>query len=202
MARSNVNIVNSALNIIGASNIVSLDENSKAGRVMNQMFESVRDAVFRNHPWKCLIRRAELAQETTAPAYGYSYQYPLPTDPYCLRVLEFDNGSLSYPWDNMIGDGGLPAFVIEGRKLVTNSATAKIKYVARITDPNEYDAGLIDVLSARLAAEAAYAITGSTTVVQIAASLYEQKLKEARFLDATEGATVRLEASDFIESRF
>jgi hypothetical protein len=78
----------------------------------------------------------------------------------------------------------------------------RLKYVALITDPNEYSPGLISVLAARLATEAAYAITGSTSVVQIAASLYAEKLKEARFIDATEGATVRLEASDFIESRF
>lgn len=202
MARSTVSIVNNALNIIGASNIVSLDENSKAARVMSQLFESVREDVFSNHPWNCLIRRAELAQETSTPLFGYSYQYPLPTDPYCLRVLEFDNGSMAYPWDNMIGDGGLPVFVVEGRKILTNSARVRLKYVALITDPNEYSPGLISVLAARLATEAAYAITGSTSVVQIAASLYAEKLKEARFIDATEGATVRLEASDFIESRF
>jgi len=199
---SNVDIVNSALNMIGASNISSLDENSKAAKVMNQRFEGVRDSVFRSHPWNCLIRRATLAQEVDVPDYGYVYQYALPTDPYCLRILEFSNGYMTYPYDNMMNNRGGPAYVIEGRKLITDEGTAKIKYVARVTDPNQLDASLVDTLSARLAAETAYAITGSTSMVQLMTQAYDAKLKEARFVDASEGAPQRIEASYFIESRF
>lgn len=199
---STVSIVNNALNIIGASNITELEENSKTARVMNQMYESIRDDVFRAHPWNCLIRRANLAQSVDTPAFDYAYQYALPTDPYCLRVLEFQNGSMTYPYENLVGQGNKPFFVIEGRNILTDSGTARIKYIARITDPSQYDAGLISVLAARLASEAAYAITGSTSVVQLADALYERKLRAARFSDATENATVRLEASDFIEARF
>jgi hypothetical protein len=199
---STVDIANYALNIIGASNISALEENSKVGRLINQRYESVRDAVFRSHPWNCLIRRAELGQETDAPVFGYSKQYALPTNPFCLRVLEFSNGSLSYPQDNMTSNTGGPVFVIEGRKLLTDEDTARIKYIARVTDPQQYDALLIDALSARLASEIAYAATGSTSVSQLADALYRDKLREARFVDATEGAPQKLEASDFIESRF
>lgn len=199
---STVDIANYALNNLGASNIVSLDENSKAARIVNQRYEAVRDAVFRAHPWNCLIQRAELAQETDTPAFGYAYQYALPSDPYCLRVLEFSNGTLSYPQDNMKSNLGGPVYVIEGRKLLTDEGIAKIKYIGRVTDPQQYDASLVEAISARLAAEICYAITGSTTMIQIQTSLYEAKITEARFNDATEGATQRLEASDFIESRF
>lgn len=199
---STVDIANFALNIIGASNISSLDENSKPARLVNQRYEAARDFVFRSHPWNCLIRRAELAQEVDTPAFGYAKQYALPTDPFCLRVLEFSNGSLSYPQDNMLSNTGGPVFVIEGRKLLTDAGTARIKYIARVTDPNEYDAGLTEALAAFLASELAYAITGSTSVVQIATALYSEKLREARFVDATEGAPQKLEASDFIDARF
>ena len=199
---STVDIANFALNNLGASNITSLDENSKAARVVNQRYESVRDAVFRAHPWNCLINRASLAQETSTPAFGYTYQYALPTDPFCLRVLEFSNGSLSYPQDNITNNTGGPVFVIEGRKLLTDEGSAQIKYIGRVTDTQLYDASLTEALAARLAAEICYAITGSTSMVQIQTSLYEAKINEARFNDATEGATQRLEASDFIESRF
>ena len=68
---STVDIANFALNNLGASNITSLDENSKAARVVNQRYES-KDAVFR-HLWNYLINRASLAQETTTPAFGYAF---------------------------------------------------------------------------------------------------------------------------------
>jgi len=187
---------------LGASNISALSENSKAARIVNQRYEAVRDAVFRAHPWNCLIQRVQLAQDATTPAFGYTYQYTLPTNPYCLRVLEFSNGTLSYPQDNMTSNTGGPVYVIEGRKLLTDEGTARIKYVGRVTDPQQYDASLVEALAARLSAEICYAITGSTSMVQIQTQLYEAKINEARFNDATEGATQRLEASDFIESRF
>jgi hypothetical protein len=199
---STVDIANYALNSLGANNISSFDENSKPARLINQRYDSVRDSVFRAHPWNCLIRRAELAQETDAPAFGYTYQYALPTNPYCLRVLEFTNGTLSYPQDNMKSNTGGPVFIVEGRKLLSDEGVVKIKYVARITDPQEYDANLIDVLAASLAFEISYAITGSNSVKQMMAAEYSDKLKQARFVDGTEGAPQRLEASDFIESRF
>lgn len=199
---STVDIANYALNSLGANNISSFEENSKPARLINQRFDSVRDSVFRAHPWNCLLRRAELAKESDSPAFGYANQFVLPTNPYCLRVLEFSNGTLSYPQDNMFNNTGGPVFVIEGRKLLSDESVAKIKYVARVTDPQEYDANLIDALAAAIAFEVSYAITGSNTVKQMMAAEYSDKLKQAAFVDGTEGAPQRLEASEFIESRF
>lgn len=197
---SAVDISNAALNMLGASNIISLTEDSKAARIINQRFDAVRDAVSRSHNWNSLIKRAELTQLATAPAFGYAFQYSLPPD--CLRVLEFTNGTLSYPQDNIFNNSGGPVYVIEGRNLLTDEAIAKIKYIARIEDANLFDSLLVETLSARLAYEICYAITGSNALLGSTKTIYDEKLKEARFIDATEGATERFEASDLIESRF
>lgn len=197
---SAVDISNSALNMLGATNIQSLTEDSKAARIINQRFEAVRDAVFRSHTWNSLIRRATLSRLTTAPAFGYAYQFALPTD--CLRVLEFTNGTFSYPQDNIFNNSGGPVYVIEGRNLLTDETVAKVKYIAKETDTNLYDSLLVETLSARLAYEICYALTGSNSHLASTKSLYDEKMKEARFVDATEGATERFEASDLIESRF
>ena len=197
---SAVDISNSALNTLGASNITSLTEDSKAGRLINQRYSDVRDAVFRSHNWNSLIRRANLARNSVAPAFGYLHQYPLPTD--CLRVLEFSNGTLTYPKDNMTDNSGGPVYVVEGRELLTDEETVFIKYISRVEDPNEYDTLLVDTIAARLAMEICYAITGSNSMISTTKALYDEKIKEARFVDATEGAATKFEASDLIESRF
>ena len=88
---SEVDICNSALNQLGASQIISRTENSKAARVVNQRYDFVRDKVIRCHPWNACVRRASLGQETDTPTYKYAYQYALPTDPYCLRVINISN---------------------------------------------------------------------------------------------------------------
>ena len=192
---SDVDICNTALNMIGANNIISLTEDSKPARLCNQRYEPTRDAVFRAHPWNCLIKRVELSADTDAPAFEFSYAYTLPAD--CLRVLQ------EQYLDSV--------FRVEGRKIVTNDSTFKLLYIARITDPNEYDRLLEDTLAQRLAAELAYPLVASSTLAANMLTIYEMKLKEARFVDATEGMPGSfdqvadhgsLEANTYISSRF
>mgnify|MGYP003138330993 CR=1 FL=1 len=125
----------------------------------------------------------------------------LPTNPACLKVLEFSNGSVTFPYDNMHNKDNTPVFVIENKKLLTNEATAKIKYVAQITNTTHYDASLVEVLAAALAYEICYSISGSQTLTDRMRLAYEIKLRNARFDDATEGANQKIEASDFLEAR-
>ena len=62
---------------------------------------------------------------------------------------------------------------------------------------------LTSEISATLAADIAYAITGSTTVMQLFEGKYKEKLKDARFADATEGMPEELDADfPFIASRY
>jgi hypothetical protein len=186
---SDVDICNSALNMLGASNIVSLTEDSRAGRVCNQRYNFVRDAVMRAHPWNCLVTRTSVAADATAPAFEFEYAHTLPTNPYCLRVLR--------PQDPDT------VFRVEGRKILSNTTPFKFIYIARITDPNEYDQLFIESLAARLAADISYALVNSNGLTQSLFALYESKLSEARFVDATEGTPdniVNIDRAQYVES--
>jgi hypothetical protein len=189
-----VDICNGALNQLGASTILSLTEDSKNARLCNARYTQVRDSLFRSHPWNCLQKRVQLAADTTAPAWGFTSAYTLPTD--CLRLLRI----LDYDSNHKV----------EGRKILTNNSSMKILYVARIEDPNEYDELLRETISAALAADIAYAVTSSNPVSLNMYNLYQTKLKDARFVDATEGQNTSQEdgmadvvdANDFLSSRF
>ena len=189
-----VDICNGALNQLGASTILSLTEDSKNARLCNARYTQVRDSLFRSHFWNCLIKRVELARDTATPSWGFSYQFTLPAD--CLRVITI----LNYDYD----------YKIEGRKILANHATVKIQYVARIEDPNQYDELLRETISAALAADIAYAITSSNPTASNMYTLFQDKLREARFVDATEGQNTNpddgqsdvIGASSFINSRY
>ena len=187
-----VDICNAALNTVGANTIISLTEDSVPARLCNQRFASIRDALFRSHPWNCLIKRVQLAQDATGPAYLYTYAYTLPSD--CLRVLGFSTGTVEYPSSSL-------DFKIEGRKIVTNEGTVYIRYIADIEDPNEYDTLLIETLSAKIAAELAYTLTASNGVASTFIEAYNSKIAEARFVDGTEGVPEQLESDTWIKSR-
>ena len=189
-----VDICNGALNQLGASTILSLTEDSKNARLCNARYTQVRDSLFRSHPWNCLQKRVQLAADTTAPAWGFTSAYTLPAD--CLRLLRI----LDYDSNHKV----------EGRKILTNNSSMKILYVARIEDPNEYDELLRETISAALAADIAYAVTSSNPVSINMYNLYQTKLKDARFVDATEGQNTSqedgmadvIDANDFLSSRF
>ena len=189
-----VDICNGALNQLGASTILSLTEDSKNARLCNARYTQIRDSLFRSHPWNCLIKRVELARDTATPSWGFSYQFTLPAD--CLRVLTI----LNYDYD----------YKIEGRKVLANHGTVKIQYISRIEDPNQYDELLRETISAALAADIAYAVTSSNPTATNMYNLFQSKLKEARFTDATEGYNTNpdngqadvIGASSFINSRY
>ena len=189
-----VDICNGALNQLGASTIITLTEDPKNARLCNARFTQVRDSVFRSHPWNCLQKRVELAADTDTPAWGFTSQFTIPAD--CLRVLSI----LDFDSDHKI----------EGRKILTDNSSMKILYVSRVTDPNEYDELLRETLSAALAADIAYAVTSSNPTASNMYKLFQDKLKEARFVDSTEGQNMNPEkgmadvigADTFINSRF
>ena len=189
---SAVDIANSALNLLGASTISAFTDDSKNARLVNQRYEPVRDRVFRSHAWNCLHKRVELAQNSTVPVVEYSFAYSLPSD--CLRVLKIHNGAT----DSIVSE---MEYKIEGRNIVTNEGTVFLIYIAKITDPNLYDTYLQESISHQLAADIAYAITNNATLANNYMARADERLREARFIDATENSLGKIESNEFTDAR-
>jgi hypothetical protein len=189
---STVDICNSALNLLGASTISALTDDSKNARLCNQRYEPVRNRVFRAHAWNCLHKRVQLAQNSTAPVVEYSYAYALPSD--CLRVLKIHTGSTDSVKSNV-------DYKLEGRNIVTDEGTIYLIYIALITDPNEYDSYLQESISHQLAADIAYAVTNNATLANNYMERADERLREARFIDATENALGTIESNEFTDAR-
>ena len=189
-----VGICNGALNQLGATTILSLSEDSKNARLCNSRYTQVRDALFRSHPWNCLQKRVQIAADATAPAWGFKNAYTLPAD--CLRLLKILDYDSNYK--------------VEGRKILSNTSSMKILYVARVTDPNEYDELLRETLSASLGADIAFGVTSNNQTASNMYNLFKEKLRDARFVDSTEGQNIDsdlgmsdvIDASTFINSRY
>jgi len=187
-----VDMCNSALNLLGASTISALTDDTKNARLVNQRYEPVRNRVFRSHAWNCLHKRVQLARNSTAPVVEYSYAYALPSD--CLRVLKIHNGttdSIASALD----------YKLEGRNIVTDEGTVYLIYIALDTDPNNYDTYLQESISHQLAADIAYAVTNNATLANNYMTRADERLREARFTDATENSLGTVESSEFTDAR-
>ena len=187
-----VDICNSALNLLGASTISALTDDSKNARLCNQRYEPVRNRVFRSHAWNCLHKRVQLAQNSTAPVVEYTYAYALPSD--CLRVLKIHNGttdSIASALD----------YKLESRNVVTDEGTVYLIYIALVTDPNEFDVYLQESISHQLAADICYAITNNATLAKNYMERSDERLREARFIDSSENSLGTIESDEFIDAR-
>jgi hypothetical protein len=168
-----------ALGKVGADSITAITDASANARACNRFYEPVRDELLRRHAWSFAINRATLAQLAEAPAFGYDHAYQLPASPYCLRVLElYEERDSGYD------------YLIEGRKLISDSDTARIKYIAQITDPAQFDSSFVEALATRLAAEIAIPVTGESGIAEAMMKLAELKTVEAIGNDSQEGHAI------------
>jgi hypothetical protein len=172
---SKVGIANAALIYLGAATITAFTDDNDRARLISARYDDIRDAVIQGHNWSCAMKRQELAQSVDAPVYGYDYAYQLPAD--CLRAVSMSEGLPDgiYPW------------VRENRLILTDSDSCFINYIRRIEDPNEMDPLLREAISARLAAELSYKITGSKTMKKEAWDHYALKLIQAEDANVIEG---------------
>lgn len=181
---SKIQICNRALSKLGADRITSLDDDNKAARAMKSAFDFVRDSELRAHNWNFSIRRAELAALSTAPVWGFAYQYALPID--FLKLVEIRD---LYPNANVQDYRTVPAplWQVEGGVLMSDAeAPLYIRYVAQISDTAVYDASFAEALACRLAAECAEEITESSGKVQMAWKLYQMSVLDALRADSIE----------------
>lgn len=167
---SEVGICNRALQKLGAKRITALTEDSKNARECAAAYDILRDAELRAHPWSFAVSRSQLAPDSESPAFEFDYQFTLPAD--CLRILP----------DNETTD-----WTVEGRKVLTNDGTSiNLRYIARVEDPNTFDALFIEALACRIALELCEAITQSNSKKDAAARMYRDAISEARRANAFE----------------
>ena len=191
-ASADINIVNRALTLLGVNTITALTDSDKAASTASVLWDDTRAAVFRAHPWNCLTKRVQLAEDSAAPVVEYANQFTLPTD--CLRVLKVHNGTTDSIASSI-------DYAVEGRKIKTDEGTVFLVYIAKITDPNEYDTYLIEALAAAIAADIAYAITNNATLANNYQNVADERLREARFVDATENSLGTVESNEFTDAR-
>lgn len=182
-------LCSNAIQQLGAAAISSLDDNTARARRAKAIYEDVRDSVIRDAKWNFAMTRTQLSSTLADPSFGWSKNAELPQNPFCLRVIQAYSGDI--PIDH----------AVEGRKLMSNYTTVNLLYLARITDPAQFDSMFIEAFEARLAAELALPITGSRTVSVDFWQLYDAKIKNARAIDAQEGTPPQIQATSLVSVR-
>ena len=172
---SKVEICNIALTDLGKSSITSLTDNNERARACNLIYDQIAAEVMANG-WSSNTVRATLAQTTTTPTYEFSYEFQLPTDPKCLKVLRINEAS-----------PGEYNYKIEGDKLLINITSVSIKYAAELDDSESYGVFLTQSIIAALRARLAFRLTGNATLSKNLTEIYNDVLADSMASDGQQG---------------
>lgn len=165
-----VDIMNRALTKLGERTIASRTENNERARVMDAIYEPVRDDLLRENPWNFAIVEDTLAADPVAPAYGFAKRFAFPAD--MLYMIATENRT---PY-RLIGN-----FI---HSAADNSLN--IRYVARITDASQFDTGFTEALALKLAHEAAPRLSENTSQQDLLFRDYNLALIKAKKFDGQE----------------
>lgn len=193
---SQIDIINRGLDHLGTNRIASLSENNTAARTMSGLYDSVRDARLRSHPWNFAMRRKELAAKVVKPAFGYSEYFAQPAD--CLRVYEVFDANL-IPIDEWDIEGDDEETVIA----CNCGGPIYIRYIARIVNTERYDVMFNELLSADLALAGENKIADmADTEAQRIASIYAKWEMKTKGVDGQEGTPDELPTESWIDTRY
>lgn len=185
-----VSICSNALLMLGAQTINDFADqlNLDRAKLCANLYPTVRDDMLRSHPWNCAIKRAVLAPDAVAPAFGYTHSFELPAD--FMRVLEVGT------------NGSQIDYLVEGRTIQADTTVLELRYVFRNEVENTWDAHLVKLVTLAMAAALAYPVTQSSALQQSFEQKLEMTLKRARAIDGQEDPPQTLGDERLLRARF
>jgi hypothetical protein len=186
MPISTVSICNSALRLVGAQSITSLDDAVDGARLCKQFFTPCFEEMLYLRDWGFARKRATLAELLTPPAFGYAHAYQLPTD--LVRIIG-SNIPDGCDWQR------------EGDKIYTDETSVGLLYLYYCDTPSLWSHGFRRALEYDLASKIAYPLTKDAALAQYLFTQFEDALADAASLDGQEGHAMTAHRTDFISPR-
>lgn len=180
-----VEIINLALSDCGTALINTIDDDSAEARQAKAKYGAIRDAVLEAREWTFAKQRILLDQDPVSPAFGYIYQYILPSS--TIRVIRVYDTSSTTENPDPVDD-----WVREGFRVLTNEpAPIYAEVIARVGE-GSFSPGMVLALSARLTSVFAIPLTENRQLAKDYLDFYRAQITDAASLDGSQGRTQRL----------
>jgi hypothetical protein len=173
---SKTQIANRALSKLGQPRVSNVEtQDIKSARVINGMWDYVRDAMLQSYPWNFATKRAVLSPDVSTEVFGeWAYQYSVPSD-----YLAFHSIYSTNTWDL--------TYSVENNKIMTNIGDSlNLKYIAQITNTGSFTPMFNEALATRLAFEACEELVGNASKKNLLFQEWQLLLNEAMAQDAKE----------------
>jgi hypothetical protein len=186
---SDTQIANLALLHMGVSERIAnlTTEQSRAAESLRVAYNDDRDYCLRDFPWPWATAYATLglvSSATVAYSTDWFYAYRYPSQCLFIRRIVTDSGRLdTNPVQFRTGRD------TQGRLILTDQQDAVVEYTVAVTDPQEFDALFVSMLSWKLAASCGPSLSRLSKIEERAMAMYEiEKFKaQSRALEEGQG---------------
>ena len=186
MAVSDVQIAKMALSHFGDRyDITSLSEASPEAEQVSLVYDNVRDALIREHPWKFSLRYTSPATLAGTVPAGWANMFTYPSE--ALRVWRIvnpldPNQDRLPPLKFSVGRNSDDVYV-----LLSNEDEPEFEYGKQVTNSFEFDTLFDWAFSWRLATAIAMPLTGDGGIVGLVRQQMMFEVGNAKSEDANEG---------------
>lgn len=131
------------------------------------------------------------AYSSAGSAYAYvakdfAYRFAVPSDN--LRILR-------------VNELEIDTWRLEQGYIYTDEGEIWVEYIYDAQTETEFDDMFVDVFAARLSAEISFYLTDNSTLTEQSWNIYNQKIRDARTMDAREGTPRGFESSTWLDVR-
>jgi len=143
---SPTDVCNQALARFGAKRINSYDDatDKKPEAIYCRLYyEQTAKALIRSHWWRFAKHRVQLSQDTTDPAFQWTYAYLLPSD-FLRKVMVYDGSDLP-------GGRTYTSYELEANRLLIDESSVYLKYIRWVSDVPSWDPLFTEVMVLELA---------------------------------------------------
>jgi len=175
-----VNVANMALGILEEAPIAALTDNKRSARLANLHFDITVEQELQANVWKFAIKSTSLTGTDTGSIAGsLNWEYDLPADFVRMLPLGYDETHNATPVSWELRDG----------KLYSDQDSPRtFRYIYNVTDPQDWDALFVDVVTAALAVKLAWPLTHKQSAVQLATAAYDRAVEKAQTFNAVQRA--------------
>lgn len=151
LTEKEVKITNQSLDRIGSKNFTLAVQTGVEALKCITIYEQTRDALLRSFEWPFASARKTLSPEVNDPEFEWDYRFKLPDD--FLRYKSDYGLDDSYEVDGR--------FTIEGNYMLSNNDEIDLRYIKKVTDPDDFDPLFTEVLILTLAKKLIPALAGT-----------------------------------------
>jgi len=208
---SKTEIFNGALIKLGTQLIAdSEDLTVSRTAILDSRYNSLRKVLLVMHPWNFAMARAKLNKDTVSPVFGFTNQFILPAGN--LRVVATKRQLDAMNLTSITSFSVILAseifsradnWKVEGTKLLNDNDEVSILYITDITAAASFSPAFAEALSALLAAETSYKITGGKVLRKnLLEEFNDVILPDAQRIDGQEGTMESINTSSYVSARF